>query len=384
MLRSSAAIFLFQVVEKVFPLLSLWLVSVYFAEKDVDLYSYGLVVVSTIVSWSASGIGVATTKAAARSDKAVLSDLASSSIFMTICSVLVFVFILREDFPSILVMILGFLASLVVFYKHVLIAKYKWNGLFFSFVLGLLISVGAIFGIAPTNLDSRAVIVAYYLPLLVCLFIYTRKEFKYHINWQRIISVLRREVGPLYFTGIIAGSFILSVIYVLEDYAEEGFTTKLTIFIQAITLMQFSALSLVRSVFISMNRGEEVRHKRQVVFIFGLLLISLLIVKLFFPLLGSVYEEVADVNNWLLLLSSLSATLATYVGNILVTKDKQLTWLYITVVSFVLAIGYAVFFNSEYSGGSLILLAIGSILIKDLAALLLSGLYLRKNGFLYI
>lgn len=384
MIRSSAAIFLFQVLEKIFPLLSLWLVSIYFEKVEVDVYSYGLVVASTIVSWSSSGIGVATTKAAARSDRAVLSDLASSSIFMTTLSVLAFMFILRDEFPSILVMILGLLASTVVFYKHILIAKYKWNGLFLSFALGILISVGAVFIIAPTNMDSRVIIIAYYLPLLVCLFIYSRNEIKYHLNWQRIISVLRREVGPLYFTGIIAGSFILSMIYILEDYAEHGFTTKLTIFIQSITLMQFAALSLVRSAFISMNRGEVVRHKRQVLLILGLLLISLLIVKLFFPLMGSLYEEVAKVNTWILLLSSFSTTLATYVGNILVTKDKQLTWLNITTVSFVLAIGNAVFFKSEFGGDSLMLLAVGTIVIKDITSLLLGGLILRKNGFLRI
>mgnify|MGYP005754650547 FL=1 len=148
-MRNTISMACFQVVEKIFPFLSVYLISIFYETSYLDRFGLSMFYVSTIISWSTSGINVAATKEFFSTNGSRLNGIYSLNIILSCLSIFIF-FLTSYFFGEFEIWILAlssfaaFFASLFVFRKAICITKFEWKKLFISFILANIFSFSLI------------------------------------------------------------------------------------------------------------------------------------------------------------------------------------------------------------------------------------------------
>lgn len=336
------SVLLVQIVEKLFPLVSLWMVSRSFPDSVFDSFGLVIISVSTIVAWSTSGIGVCTTKSTIKNGGEELYKIGGLGRVMFIFTMIVYLcskfFSNDLDMFSIMVIcITGYYAALSIFRKSILIARFEWRLLFKSYLLSLSISVFYLIVDSKMEINYPEVSVFLFYSLLSF-------QLKTPINQQRITvkevwNFFVKEVGPLYMTGIISGSlfYVMTQLAVYEDKSV-GVTGGLAIGFQIITILQFLPMAMNRIHFINIAGGKEIQNKFEVIKLVILTLLSSFMFYFILPLMGVDYEVVGGGVYVFLSGAALFSILSTYFGNRIIINEKLKQWTIITFISTVLGV----------------------------------------------
>ena len=337
----------FQVIEKIFPLLSLWLVSILYDINILDNFGFAIISVSTVIAWSTSGIGVATTKTAVGKKHKEMDSLYSLSGLFSVLTILVFIVInvISNNFSlhqHIVIIFSGYLASISVLKKSYYIALYKWRVLYIAFTVSLVGSLLTIIFLSlfEINFPELGIFVFYFLlSLLLKANFYPKLKYN-----KSVVEYFMNELGPLYFTGIISGSVVF-VLTLIADSQEDktGITTLIAIGFQIITILQFIPMALNRVLFITIASGEKIKSKLAIM---RLLVFTILVAIPFYitiPFLGSNYAKLSSFTFVLLVLCSIGSTYSTFFGNILVAKGKTKQWTLITFIGTIIGISVIFF-----------------------------------------
>ena len=337
----------FQIIEKIFPLLSLWIVSILFNVKVLDNFGLAIISVSTVVAWSTSGVGVATTKATVVNKLKEMNSLYSLSGIFSILTILVFIIInlISQKFSTqqfIIIIFSGYFAAISVLKKSYYIAIYNWRILYTSYIISLISSILVIvlLSIFKVNLPELGIFIFYFL-----LSLFMKAKFFTNLKCNsNVFQYFINELGPLYFTGIISGSvvFILTLIATSQSDVK-GVAAYLAIGFQIITILQFLPMSINRLLFITIAKGEKIKGKYEIFRLSFFTVVIAIPLFIMIPFLGPGYDELSGFTYILLVLASIASTFSTFFGNILVAKGKTKVWTLITLVGTIIGLSVVFF-----------------------------------------
>lgn len=331
-----------QVVEKIFPFLSLFLVSKLFSLKEFDAYGVAVIFTATVVSWATSGIGVAATKAAVKNDQQEINSLISLSRLFSLLSIIVFLvyYLLTADIHFLKLLILGFtsyFAAISILRKTIMISQFNWKFLFRAYLISLLLSIVGIYIISIfAPLIPEVILFLFYFPLSILL----RKPntFKMSLN-EYTFKYFYKELGPLYLTGIMSGSmlFLLTTIAIKRS-APEGTAGLIAIGFQLISIVQFIPMAVNRLFFISVNAGKKINLLTEISKLFFYTLITGVPLYFTLPLLGADYKTLSGYTYFFVIAASLASSFSTLFGSLLVARGIVIPWTIITFLASLLGI----------------------------------------------
>lgn len=375
---------LIQIVEKLFPLISLFIVSKLYNLKTFDSYGLAIVYVSTAVTWSTSGIGIAATKATLKNDYNEMNSLNTLSRLFSFLTIIIFFFISYNNNNNtniirfLLVGFASYFAAISILKKSISITLYKWKDLFVAYLCSLIFSISTIILLSIYKNEYPEIgMIVFYFTLSVLL----NKGKKINLNLKiNSLKYFYKELGPLYITGILSGSMV----YILTTLAistnkKEGLIGLIAVGFQLITILQFIPMVINRLLFISLNEGVKINIKKEIITLFTITFITAIPLYIILPYLGKEYLQLSKSIYLYLFTASFASTISTFYGSILVAKEKIYIWTFITLISSIIGVLTMLYCFSETTLHQIFL----SITVTYIIQFLLGFLYYEKYRTLY-